>query len=92
MIGPSLQFVHLTPPAALQDGLCARGEHPDLWYADDRGQGLSKETLRAKQICMRCPLRQVCLEYALENREAFGTWGGLTADERGRLLKKRAAA
>ena len=34
-------------------------------------------------------VRQDCLEYALENDERFGIWGGLSERER-RKLKKRA--
>jgi WhiB family redox-sensing transcriptional regulator len=44
---------------------------------------------RAKAVCKTCPVRNDCLEFALETGEAFGVWGGLNADERG-VLKKAA--
>jgi WhiB family redox-sensing transcriptional regulator len=36
----------------------------------------------AKRICGLCPIRSACLEYALENDERFGVWGGLSEKER----------
>ena len=38
--------------------------------------------LSAKQLCQMCPLKALCAEYALEAREEFGIWGGLTAQDR----------
>ena len=36
----------------------------------------------AKRICAMCEMRSVCLEYALNNDERFGVWGGLSEKER----------
>jgi WhiB family redox-sensing transcriptional regulator len=36
----------------------------------------------AKEICAVCPVKTVCLAYALFNNERFGIWGGTTAHER----------
>lgn len=41
---------------------------------------------RAKEICGTCAVRQACLEEALATKERHGVWGGLTEDERKRLL------
>ena len=40
---------------------------------------------RAKDTCESCPIRQDCLRWALEHREAYGVWGGTDYNER-RLL------
>jgi WhiB family redox-sensing transcriptional regulator len=45
----------------------------------------------AKQICADCPVRVLCLNYALDNREQFGIWGGKSVQERRRILRERAA-
>ena len=44
--------------------------------------------LAAKEICSICPVRQECLAYALSTRQPYGVWGGLTAGERRRLVRK----
>lgn len=42
----------------------------------------------AKAVCATCPVRQPCLDYALEGNERHGIWGGLTEKER-RPLRAR---
>ncbi len=37
---------------------------------------------RAKAICMACPVREPCQDFAIRNREPHGIWGGLTEMER----------
>ena len=43
----------------------------------------------AKSICAQCAVRQVCLEFALAQRERDGVWGGLTDRERRRVIRQR---
>lgn len=43
----------------------------------------------AKSICKECSVRQECLEYALENSERFGIWGGKSARERMLILRAK---
>jgi WhiB family redox-sensing transcriptional regulator len=48
-----------------------RVEDPDLWFA------ISPEDIeRAKGLCGGCPVREACLEGALQRRERWGVWGG----------------
>jgi len=42
-----------------------------------------------KKICWSCPVRETCLEYALENDLKYGVWGGLTPKERVREKRNR---
>lgn len=46
----------------------------------------------AKAVCAFCPHREPCLEWALETGEPWGVFGGMTAPERERLLRKKRAA
>ena len=36
----------------------------------------------AKAVCASCPVLAQCRAHALEVREPYGVWGGLTEDER----------
>ena len=65
------------------DSLCAQTD-PEAFFPE---KGVS--TRDAKKICTSCEVRNQCLEYALENDERFGIWGGLSERER-RKLRKRA--
>ncbi|MCZ4521771.1 WhiB family transcriptional regulator [Rhodococcus ruber] len=41
----------------------------------------------AKAVCRQCQVRNDCLRRALEVREPYGVWGGLSADERAQLSR-----
>lgn len=62
------------------------GVDPDIFFPE---RGAS--TKEAKSICAACIVRTDCLEYALENSEKFGIWGGTSERERRRLRRQRAA-
>ena len=61
------------------------GVDPDLFFPE---RGAS--TREAKEVCRGCVVREDCLEYALDNGEKFGIWGGLSERERRRLRRARA--
>jgi len=71
------------PLAWQTDSLCAQTD-PEAFFPEKGGS-----TRDAKKICTSCEVRVHCLEYALENDERFGIWGGLSERER-RKLRKRA--
>jgi WhiB family redox-sensing transcriptional regulator len=68
-------------------GACA-GSELELFYADEADDGFAELTRAAKAICARCVVREACLESALRDRERLGVWGGMTARERSRLLRR----
>lgn len=41
-------------------------------------------TIRAKKVCLSCPLLEKCRDYAIQNAVA-GVWGGTTQHERERI-------
>ena len=55
---------------------------PDTFFPEKGGS-----TREAKRICSGCPVKAECLEYALENDERFGIWGGLSERERRKLRR-----
>jgi len=44
----------------------------------------------AKAVCRDCPVRDNCLNWAIEHGEDAGVWGGMSEDER-RALKRSTA-
>lgn len=70
-------------PAWRQRAAC-RGVDPDIFYPVS-----DEEAEDAKAICATCPVRQLCLDWALANREKEGVWGGATERERRRILRRR---
>jgi WhiB family redox-sensing transcriptional regulator len=46
----------------------------------------------AKAVCAICPVREECLEYALETNVLCGVWGGLSERERRQVRRDRARA
>lgn len=64
-------------------GLCAN-QPPETFFPSD---GVGVEI--AKRVCMKCPVQEGCLEYALSNRIDHGVWGGTSERQRRRILKAR---
>jgi WhiB family redox-sensing transcriptional regulator len=45
----------------------------------------------AKWVCKRCPLIQECRQYAMENEDIVGVWGGTSTLERNNLRWRKGA-
>lgn len=77
-------FKRFQDPEWMKQAACL-GSDPNLWFPE-RGQ----DTTYAKSICdNECPVRQECLEYALDNHMMVGIYGGLSARQRRALHEKR---
>lgn len=46
----------------------------------------SKSPAKAKAICLKCPVREHCLDWALKYNQRHGVWGGMTDGERQQIL------
>ena len=74
-------------------GLC-RGNHSYLFFPPstvERKEERERREQKAKAICQVCPVKEDCLEFALEIREPYGIWGAMTETERRQVLARRAA-
>jgi WhiB family redox-sensing transcriptional regulator len=74
-------------------GLC-RGNHSYLFFppsSAERKEERERREHKAKAICTVCPVKVDCLEFALEIREPYGIWGGLTETERRQVAAHRPA-
>jgi hypothetical protein len=69
----------VTIPPFVDGALCAQVD-PEVFFPEKGGSFRD-----AKRICAMCPVRQECLDWALENREPFGIWGGKSVSERQKI-------
>jgi len=68
-----------------QDEALCRGHHAPLFFPPstfERKDDRERRETRAKAICNVCPSLGPCTEYAMNIREPFGIWGGLTESDR----------
>jgi aldehyde:ferredoxin oxidoreductase len=63
---------------------------PGVYFPEDiNDRQVRAESVQvAKRLCSECPIVRDCLAYALDTRQEFGIWGGLTTPERHALLRK----
>ena len=85
-------FDDLTPQPWMKEGVCRDYESPDDWYGSGRHEprphGFPASARRAVAICKTCPVMAECAEYAIERREVYGIYGGLTPFERREMRRK----
>jgi WhiB family redox-sensing transcriptional regulator len=70
----------------MAEGACR--EHPPNVFFPQDGVGVEV----ARRICATCPVRELCLEYAVSNRIEHGVWGGTSERGRRRLARSRQLA
>lgn len=68
-------------PTWHENALCQQTD-PESFYPE---RGYSADY--AKTICHRCPVKDECLQWALDHDEQHGVWGGKSEKER-RELKR----
>jgi WhiB family redox-sensing transcriptional regulator len=66
-----------------------RGRDPELFFPVGSIGPALQQLQKAKQVCGRCPVQSICLEWAIRAGIDHGVWGGMSEDER-RSLKRRA--
>lgn len=82
---PSLAEI-LRRPAWMDRAACA-GMETDDWFPTRGG-----DVGPARAICSSCPVRDSCLDFAIEATVRFGIWGATSERERRRLRHERRAA
>lgn len=67
---------------------------PELFYPVGHSQSALIQAAGAKKVCAVCPVKQECLNESMSQPTSaqHGVWGGLTAEERIALIKRRAGA
>lgn len=78
------QSARATPPNVVMERGACRGVKFEVFYPEAGGQ-----YGQAQRICTACPVRAECLVWAVETRQMFGMFGGLTPRERRALMKRK---
>jgi WhiB family redox-sensing transcriptional regulator len=72
----------------VQQARC-RDEDPELFFPIGSTGPAAVQVEAAKAVCMTCPVRLDCLEWALATAQDSGVWGGLSEEERRALRRAR---
>jgi hypothetical protein len=72
-----------------RDWASCREVDPELWFAE---KGHQDWTQAAKRICGDCPVKDECLQFALDHDLRFGVYGGTSERERRPMHKAANAA
>lgn len=68
-------------------GAC-RSADPDLFFPIATAFAVTTaQVMKAQRICAGCGVRQQCLDFAMQNGEVHGVWGGTTPEERVRARR-----
>lgn len=78
------------PGLAWRHDAACRDMDPDLFWPLGEGATARKQAEEAKSVCAECPVREKCLDWAVETRQDFGVWGGMTERERRALHRRKA--
>jgi len=66
-----------------------RESDPDAWFPSEENPKGGWRYQAPKKLCQKCPVQNLCLEFALINDEIDGLWGGMTPKERKQLRRRR---
>ena len=59
-------------------------EEPEVFFPEDfpTHQVRQVAIATAKRLCNTCPIKDQCLEFAIETKQRYGIWAGTTGSER----------
>ena len=76
--------------AVKRNGGVECSQYPGLFVHDDEfWEQASSDYKFLRKVCGRCPVRELCAEYAIELNPTHGMWGGMTPREIARKHKER---
>ena len=87
-IRPAGGGIAVTLPS-FPDAAC-KGTDPALWFDPETEgrQARQRREAQAREICSGCPSRVPCLEFALDQPDQHGFWGGVTEEGRKHLRRR----
>ena len=61
---------------------------PELFFPIGNTGPAIAQVAEAKAVCRECEVAGICLQWAIDNNQDAGVWGGMSEEER-RALKRR---
>ena len=65
---------------------------PELFFPIGNTGPALLQIEEAKRVCLRCPVIESCLLWAVESGQDAGVWGGMSEDERRAYKRQRPGA
>jgi WhiB family redox-sensing transcriptional regulator len=84
MVSPAASPTYLAQPEPWIEQAACHGVDPKVFFPS-RGD----DPRPAKKMCMSCPVRAQCLDYALRTNQAYGIWGATSERQRRRMRRQR---
>lgn len=59
-------------------------KYPEVFFPEDEPLAEAAHEMEniAVRLCKQCPVKKLCMDYAITAREPYGIWGGTTASDR----------
>jgi WhiB family redox-sensing transcriptional regulator len=76
------------PDGLWQDKARCLTKDPELFFPIGRTGPDADQIIKAKRVCKLCDVALQCLAFAMDTNSTAGIYGGLTEDERRRILSK----
>ena len=71
-----------------RENASCRHTDPELFFPVGSTGVALQHISYAKAVCTTCPVKEPCLQFALETNQDSGVWGGTSEDER-RTLRRQ---
>lgn len=76
--------------AVKRNGGVECSQYPNLFIADDMiADGVSGDYKFLRKVCARCPVQELCADYAIELNPSHGMWAGMTPKQIAKKHKER---
>lgn len=93
---PTPETPGTAPVRDWRDTAACRDTDPDLFFPVGSTGLAAQQIIAAKAVCEACASKALCLQFAIENNQDSGVWGGTSEEERRTLrrawVKQRKAA
>ena len=76
------------PQRAWMRNAACKGHEPEAWFPRAGG----KPDPKVLAVCDRCPVKDACRDYAIDTHADHGIWGGLSPEQRKRIVWQRMGA